>query len=95
MNDAPDLDQEMDCLLERLPDGAARVMRKARAPEAAVYRIPVGVALTIGGVLGFLPLLGFWMTPLGLAVLAQDVPPLRRPVARLVRAVNRKLPNPR
>ena len=95
MNDALDLDEELDRLLERLPDRAARVMRKARGPEAATYRIPVGVALTVGGVFGFLPVLGFWMAPLGLAVLAQDVPVMRRPAARLVRAINRKLPKPR
>ena len=92
MSEPPDLDEEMDRLLERLPDGAARVMRKVRAPEAARYRIPAGVALTVGGVLGFMPILGFWMVPLGLAVMAQDVPVMRRPTARLVRAINRKLP---
>ena len=95
MNDALDLDEELDRLLERLPDRAVRVMRKVRAPEAATYRIPVGVALTVGGVFGFLPVLGFWMAPLGLAMLAQDVPVMRRPAARLVRAINRKLPKPR
>src|SRR5215467_15648034 len=29
-----------------------------------------------GGVFGFLPVLGFWMFPLGLVLLADDVPPL-------------------
>ncbi len=37
----------------------------------------VGVLLCIGGVLGVLPVLGFWMLPLGLAFIALDVPPLR------------------
>jgi hypothetical protein len=62
-----------------------------RSPKVAPYRIPVGVALTVGGCFGFLPVLGFWMAPLGLAVMAQDVPLMRRPTARLVAAVNRKL----
>ena len=35
-------------------------------------RPPVGVALVIMGLFGFLPVLGFWMIPLGLAVLAID-----------------------
>jgi len=39
-----------------------------------------------------MPILGFWMVPLGLAVMAQDVPVMRQPTARLVRAINRKLP---
>src|SRR5262245_34710863 len=74
MSEPPDLEEEMERLVERLPDGAARVVRKVRAPEAAPYRIPAGVVLTVGGVLGFMPILGFWMVPLGLAVMAQDVP---------------------
>jgi hypothetical protein len=31
-----------------------------------------------GGVLGFLPILGFWMIPLGLLVLSFDLPQVRR-----------------
>jgi hypothetical protein len=42
-------------------------------------------------VFGFLPILGFWMAPLGLALMAQDVPIIRRPTARLLAAVNRRL----
>ena len=32
----------------------------------------IGIGLMVGGVLGFLPILGFWMIPLGLLVLAPD-----------------------
>lgn len=32
----------------------------------------IGISLMVGGVLGFLPILGFWMIPLGLLVLAPD-----------------------
>ena len=32
----------------------------------------------VGGVFGFLPILGFWMFPLGLAFVALDFPPARR-----------------
>ena len=46
-------------------------------------RIPIGIALILGGALGFLPILGFWMIPLGLAVLAIDFPPARRLARRL------------
>jgi hypothetical protein len=35
-------------------------------------RTVIGILLTIGGVLGFLPVLGFWMIPLGVAVIALD-----------------------
>ena len=39
-----------------------------------------GVLFCIGGVFGFLPVLGFWMFPLGLALIAMDIPPLRKRV---------------
>ena len=35
-------------------------------------RTLAGVALIFAGVLGFLPILGFWMIPLGFAVIAVD-----------------------
>lgn len=38
----------------------------------------VGVLFCVGGVFGFLPILGFWMLPLGLLFIALDIPPLRR-----------------
>lgn len=85
-----DLDEELDRLQERVPDGIAKVMRKVRSPAVKPYRIPVGVALTAGGVVGFLPILGFWMLPLGLVVLAQDVPVMRPPLAKLLRKINGK-----
>jgi hypothetical protein len=37
----------------------------------------MGLLLTFGGVLGFLPIVGFWMVPIGLALLADDVQLLR------------------
>lgn len=34
----------------------------------------VGALFIIGGVFGFLPIVGFWMFPLGLALVALDIP---------------------
>ncbi|MGG7645194.1 hypothetical protein ACQ5SP_10350 [Rhodovulum sp. YNF3179] len=36
-------------------------------------RAVVGLLLMVGGVFGALPVLGFWMLPLGVAVIAIDV----------------------
>lgn len=47
-------------------------------PESRVFRIGLGLALSMGGVLGFLPIIGYWMIPLGLLVLSVDVPSVRR-----------------
>ena len=41
-------------------------------------RLVVGLIVRVGGVFGFLPVLGFWMIPLGLAIAALDVVPLWR-----------------
>lgn len=37
-----------------------------------------GVVLTVGGVFGFLPILGFWMMPIGLALIVLDLRAVRR-----------------
>jgi hypothetical protein len=41
-------------------------------------RLGIGMFLMLGGILGFLPILGFWMLPLGLLVLSYDLPMVRR-----------------
>ena len=48
-------------------------------PRNRMVRIGLGVSLVIlGGVFGWLPILGYWMVPLGLLVLASDSPVIRR-----------------
>jgi len=37
----------------------------------------IGVCFMVGGVFGFLPILGFWMFPLGMAFVALDIPSMR------------------
>jgi hypothetical protein len=49
-----------------------------------------GTALVGGGVLGFLPVLGFWMVPLGLIVLSHDIPAVRRRRRRMAVWWNRR-----
>jgi hypothetical protein len=47
-------------------------------PKNRMLRIAIGVLLVFFGFLGFLPLVGFWMVPLGLLVLSVDIPLVRR-----------------
>lgn len=47
-------------------------------PRSRLGRIIIGCVLIVGGILGFLPILGFWMVPLGLLVLSNDLPIVRR-----------------
>jgi hypothetical protein len=51
---------------------------KLRVPHSKAKRQVLGWSLVAGGVLGFLPVLGFWMLPLGLAMLSIDSPSMRR-----------------
>ena len=37
-------------------------------------RSVIGLLFMVGGVFGFLPILGFWMLPLGVALIALDLP---------------------
>lgn len=48
------------------------------APESRAARLVVGVALLVGGVFWFLPVLGWWMIPAGLVILSRDFPRIRR-----------------
>ncbi len=52
--------------------------RKFKLPKSRFTRILIGLALIVGGVLGFLPVLGFWMIPLGVLILSYDLPLVRR-----------------
>lgn len=52
--------------------------RRIAVPRSPTARIVIGSSLIVGGLLGFLPVLGFWMIPLGLLILAHDFPIARR-----------------
>jgi len=47
-------------------------------PASRIFRIVLGVAFCIGGILSFLPVLGLWMLPVGILILSVDLPPVRR-----------------
>ncbi|OHV89076.1 hypothetical protein [Mesorhizobium sp. ORS 3428] len=58
--------------------------REFTMPRSRGTRIAIGMLLTIGGILGFLPILGFWMIPLGLLVLSYEFALVRRHRRRFV-----------
>lgn len=45
-------------------------------------RSVIGLLLIIGGIFGFLPILGFWMIPLGVAVILIDWAQIRKSLER-------------
>ncbi len=52
-------------------------MKRGERHLPPIVRGLLGVLLILAGMLGFLPVLGFWMIPLGVALLATDIPALR------------------
>lgn len=76
-----------------MPGAVSRAIHWLREPKAKWVRIPVGLALIAGGLFGFLPVLGFEFIPLGLLVIAVDVPFLQKPVARFTLWLERKWRN--
>lgn len=58
--------------------------REFAMPQSRPRRIVIGVALVALGCLGFLPVLGFWMIPLGLLVLSYEFGWVRRHRRRFV-----------
>lgn len=86
-------DQRLDRLIERLPSSIRPAVRWLRRPSARLVRLPMGVLLCAGGVFGMLPMLGFWMLPLGILLLAEDLPPLRRATDRMLDWLERRRPH--
>jgi hypothetical protein len=69
---------------------AYRLVRWAQRRLPPGIRTFCGILLMIGGVFGFLPILGFWMFPLGLALVIADFPPLRRRMERWLNDTRRR-----
>jgi hypothetical protein len=52
--------------------------RRVKLPKGRFWRVCLGVILLLGGIVGFLPVVGFWMAPLGIMVLSIDFPAVRK-----------------
>ena len=62
----------------------ARALEWITAKRWRPVRVPVAILLVLGGIFSILPVLGLWMLPAGLFLLAIDIPPLQQPVGRLM-----------
>jgi hypothetical protein len=85
-----ELDQAFEGLEKEAPDRVARAIRWLRDPEARWVRLPLGALFILGGLLWFLPVVGIEMLPIGLLLIALDVPFLRKPVGRATLWLERK-----
>jgi hypothetical protein len=66
-----------------VPARVSRALHWLHRPAAKPVRIPLGILCLIGALFSFLPLLGLELLPIGLMLLAHDVPSLRAPAASM------------
>ena len=79
-----------NALRRRIAGYTYRTLRWGRDRVPPGIRTVVGALFMVGGVFGFLPVLGFWMLPLGAAFVALDIPPARRRLDRWMMSVKDK-----
>lgn len=84
------LNRQFERIARQVP-ATAGFLRWVRGPRRHLLRIPLAILLILGGIFSFLPVLGIWMLPLGLAILAVDVPALRQPVADVIVRLQRRI----
>ena len=59
-------------------------MASLRKPGWMIARITLAIFFILGGFLAILPVFGLWMIPVGLLLLAIDLPALQGPVSSLL-----------
>ena len=90
INHQIELDRHFAWFEGKLPQRPANFVRWLRKPSSRLVRIPLALLLVVGGVFSFLPILGLWMLPLGLLLIAQDVPVLQGPLVAMLGWIERK-----
>ena len=88
-----DRERRLGLLIRRLPAGLQSAVHWLRRPAARWVRIPAGLLLIVGSIFSILPILGLWMLPLGLVLLAEDVKPLRRGMDRVLAWIEHRRPH--
>lgn len=80
----------LDKAFDRLEDEAegsqfARFIAWVRSPASRWVRIPLGLAIIAAGCFGLvLPVVGMEWIPVGILLLAQDIPFLRKPAGKMM-----------
>jgi hypothetical protein len=86
-------EKRLEQLIKRLPRELQATVRWLRRPSSRWVRMAGGIVLIAGVFLSILPVFGLWMLPLGLVLLAEDIPPLRRARDRLLDWIERHRPH--
>jgi hypothetical protein len=79
-----ELDEAYRLVEHELPERPARLLERLHSSRARWLRLGIGLTLILLSPLWFLPIIGIEWLPLGLLLIAPDVPFLRKPVARFV-----------
>ena len=79
-----EMDEAYAGLEREVPKWMVRPIRWLHSSRSRLYRIPIGLLLIACGIVGFLPIIGYEFIPIGILVLAQDIPFLRRPAGKLI-----------
>lgn len=74
-------ERQFSRLQDKMPKTLRGWLYWLRQPYARLVRWPLGFLMVLGGIFSFLPVLGVWMLPLGLLLLAIDLPILQGPIA--------------
>jgi hypothetical protein len=85
-----ELNRYFEMIDRRVPIGVSRFIHWLRRPSSFAVRLAIAALLVLGGIFSFLPVLGVWMLPLGLLLIAQDIPFLQKPLVSAFAWVERK-----
>lgn len=77
--------------MERQFPALRRPLATIRARGWWVVRLPVALLFIAGGILSILPFLGLWMLPVGLLLLAVDLPLIRAPLSSAMIRTRRRV----
>ena len=89
-NDDELLKEAVDGLEARTGGRTRKVIHWLRDPKSRWIRLPLGILCIIGSFFWFLPVLGVELFPIGLLLIAEEIPFLRRPAARLMLWLERR-----
>jgi hypothetical protein len=71
-------ERRLERLIDRLPERLQKAIRWLRRPGLRWLRLVAGILFIAGSFLSILPIFGIWMLPVGVVLLAEDIPAFRR-----------------
>jgi hypothetical protein len=77
------MDEAYEKLSRLLPQRLQPALRWLHSPRSRLVRMPLGILCIVASFFFWMPVVGLEFFPIGLLLLAHDVPFLRRPAGRL------------